>query len=163
MKKITTILLLFLVSFGFSQKSISKVLEKLNKKSVPYITVKELVNEKNYLLLDAREPKEYNVSHINTADNVGYNDFDSKAFKEKFKNLNDTIVVYCSIGVRSENIGEKLLKMGYTNVYNLYGGIFEWKNQGQSVIDTNNKETDKVHTYNKMWSKYLKSGIAIYE
>ena len=61
MKKITTILLLFLVSFGFSQKSISKVLEKLNKKSVPYITVKELVNEKNYLLLDAREPKELTV------------------------------------------------------------------------------------------------------
>jgi len=33
--------------------------------------------------------------------------------------------VYCSLGIRSEVIAKKLKKAGYTNVFNLYGGIFE--------------------------------------
>ena len=40
------------------------------------------------------------------------------------------IIVYCSIGVRSEDIGEKLKELGYTKILNLYGGIFDWKNKG---------------------------------
>ena len=39
-----------------------------------------------------------------------------------------TIVVYCSVGYRSEKIAEELDKLGFTNVSNLYGGIFEWIN-----------------------------------
>ena len=163
MKRYIAFLFIFIFNISFSQKSIPKILEKLNKKSVPYITPKEVVTTTNYVLLDSREPKEYEISHILNAQNVGYNKFDTKTFKEKFKNLNDTIIVYCSIGVRSENIGEKLLKMGYKNVYNLYGGLFQWKNDGLEVVDSNNVPTQKVHTYNKAWSKYLKSGIAIYE
>lgn len=163
MKTVATIITLLVFNFSFSQKTISKVLEKLNKKSVPYVTVNKLKNETNFLLLDAREPQEFEVSHINNAKNIGYDKFNAAAFQEKYKNQNDTIIVYCSIGVRSEKIGEKLLKLGYKNVYNLYGGIFEWKNQGQQVLDSNNKETQKVHTYNKTWSKYLKSGIAVYD
>lgn len=163
MKILLSILLFISHQFCFSQKSIPKVLEKLNKKSVPYITVLELKDKTDIVLLDSREPKEYSISHIDNAVNVGYTKFDSKDFLKKFKNVNDTIVVYCSIGVRSENIGEKLLKLGYKNVFNLYGGIFEWKNEGLQVVDSNNKETQKVHTYNKMWSKYLKTGVAIYE
>jgi len=53
--------------------------------------------------------------------------------------------------------------LGYKNVYNLYGGIFEYKNNGGKVVDNQNKETDKIHTYNKEWSVYLKKGIKIYE
>ena len=72
-------------------------------------------------------------------------------------------LVYCSIGVRSENIGEKLQQLGYTNVYNLYGGIFEYKNEGGTVYNLQNKPTDSVHTYNKKWSKYLTKGNKVYE
>ena len=44
-------------------------------------------------------------------------------------------IVYCTIGARSETIGEKLKKNGFTNVYNLYGGIFEWKNADFKVLN----------------------------
>ena len=47
--------------------------------------------------------------------------------------------MYCSIGKRSEKVTQKLKKAGYNNVSNLYGGIFEWVNQGNEVVDTNNK------------------------
>ena len=68
--------------------------------------------------------------------------------------------MYCSIGYRSEKVGEELKKMGFKNVYNLYGSIFEWVNQGNEVVDENEKVTEKVHTYNKRWSKWIEDGKA---
>lgn len=163
MKFLITTIAVILTSFCFAQNTIPKVLEKLNKKSVPYIGVNELQSKENFVLLDAREIKEFNVSHIENAINVGFDKFDSKKVTTILKDKNATIVVYCSIGVRSEKIGEKLLKLGYRNVFNLYGGIFEWKNNGGKVVTNQNIETDKIHTFNKEWSVYLKKGTKVYE
>lgn len=163
MKFLITTIAVILTSFCFAQNTIPKVLEKLNKKSVPYLTVNELQLRGNYILLDAREIKEFNVSHIENAINVGFDKFDSKKVTTILKDKNANIVVYCSIGVRSEKIGEKLLKLGYKNVFNLYGGIFEWKNNGGKVVTNQNIETDKIHTFNNEWSVYLKKGTKVYE
>ena len=75
----------------------------------------------------------------------------------------DTVILYCSVGYRSEKAGEKLLEKGYKNVLNLHGGIFEWKNSGYEVVDPKGEHTDRVHTYNKEWSEYLDKGIKIYD
>lgn len=45
---------------------------------------------------------------------------------------------------------------------NLYGGIFEWKNKEYPVIDSTGRETENVHTFSKMWSKYLNAGNPVY-
>ena len=146
-----------------AQSSIPQVLKKLNKQSIPYIKVEDLKSKNNLIFLDAREPKEFNVSHIKSAIPVGFDHFKIQNVTSAVKDKNATIVVYCSISVRSEKIGEKLLKSGYKNVYNLYGGIFEYKNSGGKVINSQNKQTDSVHAYNKEWSVYLTKGIKIYE
>ena len=65
------------------------------------------------------------------------------------------IVVYCSVGYRSEKVGEKLKAAGFLNVKNLYGSIFEWVNEGNPVVGNDNKATAKVHTYNKTWSRWV--------
>lgn len=127
------------------------------------MTVSELQAKDNFILLDARESKEFNVSHIKGSIHVGYDHFDSKKVTALLKDKNATIIVYCSIGVRSEKIGERLLKLGYKNVFNLYGGIFEWKHQGGKVVNNQNKETDEIHTFNKEWSVYLTKGKKVYE
>ena len=75
---------------------------------------------------------------------------------------NKQIVVYCSIGVRSEIIAKKIRALGYTNVYNLYGGLFEWVNKGGELFLAN-KRTQKVHAYSKKWGAYLTEGIKVYE
>lgn len=147
----------------FAQKSIPQVLKRLNKETVPYVKVNELRDKKNIVFFDAREPKEFKVSHIYGALFVGYDHFDPAEVIANVKRKNATIVVYCSIGVRSERIGEKVQKLGYTNVYNLYGGIFEYKNNDGKVVNDQNKITDSVHTYNKKWSVYLSKGTKIYE
>ena len=104
-------------------------------------------------VLDAREKEEYDISHIPTAKYIGYKDFEIEELEGVDKDK--PLVVYCSIGYRSEKIGEKLEKAGYTNVYNLYGSIFEWANKGYPMEDASGKKTKTLHAYNKKWSKWV--------
>ena len=148
----------------FSQDNLKDLLKKYNTESVPYISVSNLKNEtEKVILLDSREPKEFKVSHLKNSFCVGYDDFDLNKTIKKLPNKNAKIVVYCSLGIRSEDIAEQLKKAGYKNIYNLYGGIFEWKNQDNEVVNSKNKPTKKVHTFNKNWSKWLLKGEKVYE
>lgn len=151
-------------TLSFSQESLSDLLQKYNSKEVPYISVEQLAMPKtNPVILDAREPQEYNISHLKDAIYVGYNSFELETIESKIPNKDQEIVVYCSLGIRSEIIADKLKKAGYTKVKNLYGGIFEWKNKNFSVYNRHDKETDSIHAFSKVWSKWLNNGIKIYE
>lgn len=164
MKNTLLFFLLLCSSQLFAQKSIDKLLSKYNDNSVPYISPQELAMPKTKaILLDSRELKEYNTSHLKNAIHVGYNHFKIDKIKEIIPNKNTEIVVYCSVGIRSESIGDSLKKAGYKNVRNLYGGIFEWKSNDFPVFNAVEKETDSIHTFNKVWSKWLKKGIKVYE
>jgi len=117
------------------------------------VQLNDQIKKSEIKLLDARERKEYNVSHLMNAQFIGYDNFQIEAIHSYA--LTDTIVVYCSIGYRSEKIGEKLISLGYKNVYNLYGGIFNWVNSGYKVVDSRKSVTKKVHGYDKTWSTLL--------
>ena len=123
--------------------------------SIPFITVADAFEVQNdYLFLDARELDEFRTSHIKGAVHIGYDDFDIKTIKDKIKS--DTpIIIYCSIGYRSEIIGKKLSEGGFTNIRNLYGSIFEWVNQHRPIYDGTGKQTNNLHTFNKKWSKWV--------
>lgn len=162
MRLILSLLLICWCNSAFSQKSIDKTLEKFNKNTVEYISVDELKSSKNLVLLDTRKKEEYDVSKIESAIWVGHKKFEIDSIATNFPDKNAALVVYCSIGVRSENIGEKLLKAGYSNVRNLYGGIFEWKNDGNPVYDNQNNKTEKVHAFSKHWGKLLTNAEKIY-
>jgi rhodanese-related sulfurtransferase len=126
--------------------------------TVPTISPNDVKNKKDAVILDAREIEEYNTSHLPNALFIGYNDFQKAVLNNIPKDK--PIVVYCSIGYRSEKIGEKLQKMGFKQVYNLYGSIFEWVNQGNEVVDNQGVATLKVHTYNRAWSKWVEDNKA---
>lgn len=140
--------------------SFNTLLKIMLKHNVKELTVPEVTTRKNAIYLDAREKKEYDVSHIKKAMYVGYDNFNMAAVKNVAKDAE--IIVYCSIGKRSEDITQKLNKAGYTNVSNLYGGIFEWVNQGNEVVDVNNKSTNKVHAYGRFWGQWLNKGEKVY-
>lgn len=160
------ICILFLPSFIMAQKDFKQVLKQYNDESIPYITVQELqedLKQNNLItILDARQIKEYQISHLANAIYVGSKDFNIELTKDRLPKKDEPIVVYCSIGVRSEKIAKKLKDAGYKNVKNLYGGIFEWKNNGFTVYNLQSQPTDSVHTYNKKWSNYLQHGIKVY-
>jgi rhodanese-related sulfurtransferase len=162
------VLSLFTIQLSVAQEkdpeTLSDLLKMYNERSVPYISVQELVMPKtDAIILDAREMKEYNVSHLKDAIYVGYDNFEIGSIQQKLSNKNSQIVVYCSLGIRSEDVAEKLKKAGYTNVYNLYGGIFEWKNNNFTIYDSEEKETENVHIFNQTWSKWLTRGVKVYD
>ena len=147
----------------WAQSTIDSALETYNEQSVPYISVQELYeNPSTYLLLDTRKKEEYEVSHLPGAVWVGEQLKDSD-FAQRYTDKTQPIVVYCSIGVRSEDFGESLKKEGYKQVKNLYGSLFAWKNHGYDVVNTQGVPTDSIHAFDKDWGKLLKKGIKVYQ
>ena len=143
-----------------------QLLNQYNTRSIPYISIAELrmrMATSDITVLDTREYEEFAVSHLPTAQYVGYSNFSSEEILTSIPNKDQPIVVYCSLGIRSEEIGEKLKKAGYTNVKNLYGGIFEWKNKNYPVLDMDGNESENVHTCSKLWSKWLTKGNKVYK
>ena len=119
---------------------------------IPVITCQQLrkIQEdghEKFAILDARSLKEFNVSHIQDARRVGYDDFSSE--RVWFVDKNTIVVIYCREGKKSEKIGLKLKDMGFKNIYNLFGSITEWAHQDLPMLDKDGKATKKIWNPNK--------------
>jgi rhodanese-related sulfurtransferase len=143
-----------------TNKLYSAMLNGVLKESVPFVSVSQLKSQPPPVLLDTRAPEEFAVSHLRGARWVGYDKFSLAEVQQIPKNT--PIVVYCSVGVRSEKIGAKLQAAGFTNVRNLYGGLFEWMNEGQPVFTAHNQPTSRVHAYSPAWGIWLQRGQKVY-
>ena len=144
-----------------SNRLYSAMLDGLLKNTVPYVSVAQLHAEAPAVLLDARAPREFAVSHLSGARWVGFEEFALARVQDLPRNT--PIVVYCSVGYRSEKVGEQLQRAGYTQVRNLYGGLFEWMNEGLLPVTAGNKPTAWVHAYSRRWGIWLKRGHKIYK
>lgn len=84
------------------------------------------------LMLDVRTEAEYKTGFLGEARHIPVADVKSKlnsleSFKEK------DVIVYCQTGARSASVANTLVKNGFTQVYNLRGGILAWKMSGLPV------------------------------
>lgn len=73
------------------------------------------------LLLDVRTPMEFNEGHIENAKNI---DISNSNFESELDKLDkeQTVFVYCAIGVRSTKAANMLRKKGFKHVFDLDGG-----------------------------------------
>ena len=110
----------------------------------------------NLLLFDVREPEEYAVSHLQGARPVPSQDEALKALQGV--SSDQRIVLYCSVGHRSSELAQFLMKKGYTEIYNLEGSIFAWANEGRPVYRGKERVT-VVHPYDKTWGRLLKESL----
>lgn len=141
-------------------KAYDLMLKGLLSHTVTEISAEEAhAQQQTALFIDAREQQEYEVSHLRNAIHVGYDSLDLSNLTDVPKN--QTIIVYCSVGYRSEKVSEQLKEQGFEDVSNLYGGIFEWKNRGFEVVDKNGA-TELVHAFDKVWGIWLKKGEKVY-
>ena len=88
------------------------------------ITAEELKNKASQgaILVDVRSNQEYREGHLQGAINIP--DFEiANRIQKEIPKKNQLIVVYCQYGGRSKDASMMMKKMGYTNVYNLYGGL----------------------------------------
>lgn len=135
------------------------LLKGVYDKNFPTVTPEDLRALERAVFLDTREKEEFEVSHLQDAIWVGYDSFSIESVKNLPKD--QPVVVYCSIGARSQDIGKKMQEAGFDKVYNLYGGIFHWVNEGYPVFDQTS-ETQKVHAYSKSWGIWLNKGEKVY-
>ena len=114
----------------------------------------KLFNDSDLLLVDVRQKKEFEVSHLKGAcriENINWESVDK----------NQPVVLYCTIGYRSIEWGETLKQQGFDHLYNLDGGILQWKNEGNAVINPKNQPTDSVHVYSRLFGFLLRKGRAV--
>lgn len=134
--------------------SLDLMLRGLLEFSVPLITSDELATTiDSVLLMDTRTAEEFAISRIQGATYVGYKDFDISPWLQLPRET--PIVVYCSVGYRSEKIGEELEAAGFSDVRNLHGGIFHWSNTGNTIVDDCDEPTKKLHAYNELWGVWI--------
>jgi rhodanese-related sulfurtransferase len=83
-------------------------------------------SETKAIVIDVRTPGEVAEGYIDGADlfiDVNGNSFQSEIAKlDKSANY----IVYCRSGARSMNASNYMVEQGFTNVYNLDGGIMRW-------------------------------------
>ena len=114
------------------------------RKTIPDITVaqarEELDQGQASLLLDVREPAEWEKGHIPGALLAPrgllewYADPTTPSAKPELTSKRDArIIVACASGGRSMLAAQTLKSMGYTNVVNMAGGFNEWSKQGFPV------------------------------
>ena len=77
-------------------------------------------------IVDVRSPQEYEEGHIDGAINIPLYEINNK-FDEIINDKNQEIVLYCLSGQRSKDAYKKVVKLGYSNVFNLHGGLENWK------------------------------------
>ncbi|MEM0961085.1 MAG: rhodanese-like domain-containing protein [Bacteroidota bacterium] len=111
------------------------------------------------LLLDARDAEEYAVSHLPGARRV---DPDASP-AELADALSDVdrqraVVVYCSVGVRSAGVAQRLGEAGFDDVRNLEGSIFRWANEGREVV-RDGEPVREVHPYDSLWGRLLSEDL----
>ena len=81
-------------------------------------------NESDYIILDVRTTEEFAEKHIPNAINIPNETIGDEPISELPKE-DQLILVYCRSGNRSKQAAEKLVALGYTNVYE-FGGIKDW-------------------------------------
>jgi rhodanese-related sulfurtransferase len=104
------------------------------------------------ILIDARKPEEFEVSHLAGAKRAGSLQEALGILSGEVKDR--PIVVYCSVGYRSSSLAAALIGKGFTRVYNLEGSIFEWANEGRPVY-SHGKRVRRVHPYDDEWGRLL--------
>lgn len=94
--------------------------------------VQTLLIQDSIQLVDVRTLKEFKEGYIEGAQNI---DFFSPTFDSDIKKLDQTkpVILYCRSGKRSAKSSKKLLKAGFSEVYDLGGGIIRWKEEGFKI------------------------------
>lgn len=154
-------LLLLLCGFFWARIDWDSINNSINRKypgvaSITTDELKEQIDQQvNLTIIDVREPEEFEVSQIPAA--INQTDAQKVDLPKE-----STLIVYCSVGLRSADFARKLAARGYTKVFNLKGSIFEWANKGYT-LQRGRKTVTVVHPYNKKWGKLLNSNLHAYK
>jgi rhodanese-related sulfurtransferase len=92
-------------------------------------------DDPDFIILDVRTPAEFTAGHIEGGLNACVN-CQNPAFDDVLAafDKNKTYLVYCGVGGRSATATGIMIDSGFTNVYNMTGGITQWLADGLPVV-----------------------------
>ena len=105
-----------------------QIIKNITPKEAYALILKNKGNQ-SFVILDVRTPSEFANGHIENAVNLDY-------YSETFKNVlnkldyNKTYLIYCRTASRSGRVLDLMKKLGFREVYNIAGGITDWKEAG---------------------------------
>ena len=110
---------------------------------------KNMIEREDVFVLDVRTPAEFDESHIEGATlipvtNSGGSNLNHDQLLEARINevpKDRKILVYCRTGHRSTAASMILVNAGYSDVYNMQGGITAWTDAGYPVVSSDDQET----------------------
>lgn len=85
------------------------------------------------IILDVRTDEEYAQGKMKNATQI---DYYQRNFKTEVAKLDKTkpVFVYCASGIRSNSAAKILKQQGFTEVYDLKGGLNAWARSGKPVV-----------------------------
>lgn len=101
----------------------------------PYATPAQatlLINRQDAAIIDVREPAEYATAHIANSRNIPLAQLKARA-AELEKQKEKPVIVVCETGARSSGAIAILKAAGFSNLFNLQGGLGAWKQAGLPV------------------------------
>ena len=100
---------------------------KANIIEIDVTTAKQRVSAGNYVILDVREPSEYEAGALPAAVNVPRGTLEFKLpTTGEFADKSASILVYCRTGGRAALAARSMQQLGYSNVQSLAGGYEAW-------------------------------------
>lgn len=111
---------------SFLSEIFNKKPRNLNIKVLSPEAFNAKISKQNVQLVDVRTPQEYNMQHLKNAININ---FYSGNFDNEFDKLNKLkpLFIYCRSGKRSRQASYKLFGLGFKEIYDLQGGLLNWK------------------------------------
>ena len=97
------------------------------------VAFKEATENKTVQLIDIRRPEEFAAGHIKNAKNIDFYGSDFTRLMEQELDKEQPVYLYCRSGGRSGKAAATLSAMGY-KIYDLKGGILDWKSQNFDLI-----------------------------
>lgn len=125
---------LFLALLGLLTTLIGSELRRrlLGLKEVSPLEATQLLNHEDAVLLDVREPQEYQEGYLLNSIRIPLGTLADKAATLE-KHRERPIIVVCRSGNRSAQAARLLKQQGYQTVYNLSGGLHAWRNANLPV------------------------------
>ena len=110
----------------------NQIIENINSKE-SFDLIQNNKDNLNFVIIDVRTSNEFLEGHIENSINIDYN---SNTFKTELSELNKSkkYLIYCRSGRRSASALSEMKSLQFIEVYNMLGGINQWKSDGFHIV-----------------------------
>lgn len=136
MKKLILLFLSVVVLVGCQSKSVTGETVTVTGGSYQNVAPAELntmLKSKDFVFVNVHIPFAGNIADTDLS--IPYDQITtSENLAQLPTDKNAKIVLYCRSGRMSKIAAEELVKLGYTNIWNLDGGMVEWEQAGFEIM-----------------------------